>query len=171
MNEPLFVQLPPVWAGPTPWPSSWPPQTAGPVSPLTMANGPVIGAATPQPFASASMLVAAVALRRGQPNGPTTDQDVEELMYDTLELLPGAGDVEVRCEGGRLLLSGAVSHRRLKHDIGEIAWSIPNLVDVMNTVTITSRRRTRGFPRDAREAREGREGEPAVPAPAGRKQA
>ena len=174
MNESLFVQVPPVWTGPTPWTSSWPPaQVASSLSPLSMGNGPVIGSLAPHPFASAALLVAAVAMRRGQPNGPTTDQDVEELIYDTLELLPGASDVEVRCEAGRLTLSGTVSHRRLKHDIGEIAWSIPNLVDVMNTVTITSRRRTRGLPRDAREERERREreGESAVAAATGRKQA
>ena len=47
-----------------------------------------------------------------------------------------------------MTLSGTVSHKRLKRDIGEIAWSIPSLVDVMNTVTITSRRRARGFGRD-----------------------
>ena len=135
MNEPLFVQVPPVWAGPAPWPVG------------TMAP--------PVPVGSAAQLVAAMATRRGQPNGPTTDQDVEELIYDTLELLPGASDVEARCEGGRLTLSGNVSHKRLKRDIGEIAWSIPSLVDVSNTLTITSRRRTRGF---------SREGEPAVAA-------
>jgi hypothetical protein len=133
MIEPLFVPMPPAW--------TVPPQA---------------------PVGSASTLVAAVALRRGQPNGPTTDQDVEELIYDTLELLPGAGDVEARCEGGRVTLSGSVSHKRLKRDIGEIAWSIPSLVDVMNNVTIASRRRARGFAREA---------ESAVPAGAGRKQA
>jgi hypothetical protein len=159
MIEPLFVQVPPGWTGPTPWPAIWPPQAPSSLSPLPMANGPVIGPMALQPVGSASTFVAAVAMRRGQPNGPTTDQDVEELMYDTLELLPGAGDVEVKCEAGRLTLSGAVSHRRLKRDIGEIAWSIPNLVDVMNNVAITSRRRTRGIPR---------EGESPVPA-AGRK--
>ena len=162
MIEPLFVQVPPVWTGSAPWLSGWPPHPVTSGSPLPMASGPVIGPLAPQPVGSASMLVAAVAMHRGQPSGPTTDQDVEELMYDVLELLPGAGDVEVKCEAGRLTLSGTVSHRRLKRDIGEIAWSIPNLVDVMNTVTITSRRRTRGFPR---------EGESAVPAAAGRKQA
>jgi len=140
MNE-LFVQpVPPVWTGPGPWP---------PISPLPIANGAVLGALAAQvPVGSASQLVAAVALRRGQPNGPTTDQEVEELIYDTLELLPGASDVEARCDGGRVTLSGTVSHKRLKRDIGEIAWSIPSLVDVMNTVTITSRRRARGFGRD-----------------------
>jgi hypothetical protein len=153
MIEPLFVQVPPGWTGPSPWPA---------VAPLPIPNGAVIGALAPQPpVGSAAQLVAAVAFRRGQPNGPSTDQDVEELIYDTLELLPGAGEVEARCEGGRVTLSGTVSHKRLKRDIGEIAWSIPSLVDVMNTVTITSRRRTRGF---------SREGEPAVPA-GGRKQA
>ena len=153
MIEPLFVQVPPVWTGPAPWPSSWLPQVASTVSPLAVAAQP--------PVPSASALVAAVAVRRGQPNGPTSDPEVEELIYDTLELLPGASDVEVRCEAGRVTLSGSVSHKRLKRDIGEIAWSIPSLVDVMNTVTLTSRRRTRGF---------AREGESAVPA-GGRKQA
>jgi hypothetical protein len=160
MIEPLFVNVPPVWNGPASWPGGWLPQAVGPVSPLPIGNT-VIGALTPlQPVGSASMLVAAVALRRGQPNGPTSDQDVEELIYDTLELLPGASDVEARCEAGRVTLSGTVSQKRLKRDIGEIAWSIPSLVDVMNTVTITSRRRARGF---------AREGEPPVPA-GGRKQ-
>lgn len=135
MIEPLFVQVPPVWTG---------------AAPFSMPSAAAIGALAPQiPVGSAAQLVAAVALRRGQPNGPTSDQDVEELIYDTLELLPGATDVEARCEGGRLTLSGTVSHKRLKRDIGEIAWSIPSLVDVMNTLTITSRRRTRGFSRDA----------------------
>jgi len=152
MNESLFVQVPPVWTGPAPWAA------------VPFSNGGVIGAmAPPVPVGSASQLVAAVAMRRGQPNGPTTDQDVEELIYDALELLPGASEVEARCEGGRLTLSGTVSHKRLKRDIGEIAWSIPSLVDVMNTVTITSRRRTRGFARE-------REGE-TTQVPAGRKQA
>jgi hypothetical protein len=162
MIEPLFVQVPPVWTGPAPWPSGWLPQPAG-MSSLSMPTAATVGALAPQaPVGSAAQLVAAVALRRGQPNGPTTDQDVEELIYDTLELLPGATDVEARCEGGRLTLSGTVSHKRLKRDIGEIAWSIPSLVDVMNTLTITSRRRTRGFAREA---------EGAGPPAAGRKQA
>ena len=158
MNEPLFIQQgPPVW-------------TIGGLPPLPTLSipggGPVLGALAPQvPVGSASQLVAAVAVRRGQPNGPTTDQDVEELIYDTLELLPGASDVEARCEGGRLTLSGNVSHKRLKRDIGEVAWSIPSLVDVANNLTITSRRRTRGFSRER-----DREGEPAAQA-AGRKQA
>jgi hypothetical protein len=108
------------------------------------------------------MLVAAVAMRRGQPQGPTTDQEVEEVIYDILELFSGAGDVEVRCEAGRVTLSGTVSHKRLKRDIGEIAWAIPTLNDVANNITIAPRRRTRAFTRE-------REAEPA--AASGRKQA
>lgn len=167
MNEPLFIQQgAPVWTGPTPWAAGWLPQALGGLPTLSIqSGGPVLGGLAPQvPVGSASQLVAAVAVRRGQPNGPTTDQDVEELIYDTLELLPGANDVEARCEGGRLTLSGSVSHKRLKRDIGEIAWSIPSLVDVANNLTITSRRRTRGFSRE-RE----RDGEPAVQG-VGRKQ-
>lgn len=88
-------------------------------------------------------LLSAVALRRGQPQGPTNDQEVEEFVYDALELLPGASDVEIRCEGGRATLTGSVPHKRVKHDVGEIVWAIPALHDVQNNVTIASRRRGR----------------------------
>jgi len=105
---------------------------------------------------TAPSLLTAVAMRRGQPQGPTTDQEVEDFIYDALELLPGAADLEVRCEGGRLTLTGSVQHKRLKRDAGEIAWAIPGLHDVQNNVVIASRRRTRSA---------NREGEPAASAP------
>jgi hypothetical protein len=79
---------------------------------------------------STPALLAAVAMRRGQPQGPASEQDVEEFIYDAFEMLPGAGDVEVRCDGGRITLSGSVPHRRVKRDIGEIAWTIPGVTDV-----------------------------------------
>jgi hypothetical protein len=40
-------------------------------------------------------------------------------------------------------LTGSVSHKRLKHDLGEIAWAIPAVTDVHNNMTITTRRRGR----------------------------
>jgi hypothetical protein len=101
--------------------------------------GPV--GADPTAGMTAPVLLAAVAIRRGQPQGPTNDQDVEDFIYDAFELLPGIVDVEVRCEGGRVTLTGSVHHKRLKRDVGEIAWAIPVLHDVQNNVTISSRRR------------------------------
>jgi len=106
---------------------------------------PVIGLTAPS-------LLAAVAMRRGQPQGPANDQEVEDFIYDALELLPGAADVEVRCEGGRVTLTGSVQHKRLKRDVGEIAWAIPGLHDVQNNVTIASRRRTRSAQREGEGA-------------------
>ena len=95
--------------------------------------------------------MSAVAVRRGLPQGPTNDHDVEELIYDALELIPGAADVEVRCESGRVTLTGNVPHKRIKHDVGELAWAIPAINDVQNTITITGRRRSRAFGRDAEQ--------------------
>jgi hypothetical protein len=109
---------------------------------------------------TAPALLAAVGMRRGQPFGPTNDQEIEEFIYDALDLLSGGSDVEVRCEGGRATLTGAVYHKRLKRDIGEIAWAISGVTDVQNNVTIAPRRRSRST---------GRESE--SPAVAGRKQA
>jgi hypothetical protein len=115
------------------------------------------------PEISPQTLVAAVAQRRGQPQGPATDQDIEEFLYDTFELLAGAGDVELRSEGGRVALTGTVAHKRLKHDLGEIVWAIPAVTDVQNNVVIAARRR-------GRPATGPREGEGPSNAPA-RKQA
>jgi hypothetical protein len=106
-------------------------------------------------------LLTAVAARRGQPLGPTNDHEIEEFVYDALDLLPGTNDVEVRCEGGRVTLTGVVQHKRLKRDVGEIAWATPAVNDVANNVTISPRRRQRAG---------AREGEPQQ-TPPGRKQA
>ena len=102
-----------------------------------------------QGFVTASSLLTAVAMRRGQPQGPSNDHEIEEFIYDTLELFPGAADVEVRCENGRATLTGTVQHKHTKRDVGEIAWAIPAVQDVQNTVSITSRRRARAVGRDA----------------------
>jgi len=100
---------------------------------------------------TAPTLLTAVAMRRGQPLGPTNDQEIEDFIYDALDLLPGANDVEVRCEGGKTTVTGTVPHKRLKRDVGEIAWAIPNVIDVQNNITIAQRRRPRS---------QGRENEP-----------
>jgi len=168
-----FGSLPgPLAAGNQSAPVPPPPTTygfgaSGPMLPLISAAPNPFGQAVPaigQEFPwgiSASAILTAVAMRRGQPLGPATDQEVEEFLYDALELLPGTSEVDVRCEGGRATLTGNVQHKRLKHDIGEIAWAIPQINDVQNNVTIASRRRSRAAQREA---------EPAA-SPAPRKQA
>ena len=92
---------------------------------------------------TAPALVSAIAIRRGQPAGPTSDPEIEDFIYDALELLPGSNEVEVRCDGGRTSLMGTVTQKRLKRDIGEIAWAIPSINDVQNNITIAPRRRSR----------------------------
>lgn len=156
----VFGSVTPNWTGMSPgltWPglgASMSSVESGPVS-GTMPGAFGLGAGPLNtPFAipgsiSAPALLAAIAMRRGQPHGPTSEQDVEEFIYDALELLPGAGDIEVRCEGGRVSLSGSVPHKRIKRDAGEIAWAIPGIADINNTVTITARRRSRAFSREA----------------------
>ena len=96
-----------------------------------------------------SGLLAGVAIRRGQPQGPTTDNEVEDFIYDALELLSGTSDVEVRCESGRVTLTGSVPHKRLKRDIGEVAWTLAAVNDVQNNIAIVARRRSRGQGREA----------------------
>jgi hypothetical protein len=98
---------------------------------------------------TASAVVAAVAMRRGQPAGPTTDAEIEDFLYDAFDLIPGTSDVEVRCEGGRVTFTGNVPNKRHKRDVGELAWAIPSIIDVQNNVTITARRRSRGSGRES----------------------
>ena len=150
-NGPQFAA--PVAAGLT---ASQAPQPTGPAEPFGFTNpvgftGALHGLVTPESTAGWThrTLLAAVALRRGQPMGPTNDQECEDFVYDALDLLSGSGDVEVKCEGGRITLSGSVSQKWLKRDIGEIAWAIPAVNDVQNNITLTARRRSRSAPREA----------------------
>jgi hypothetical protein len=99
-----------------------------------------------------SALLATVAVRRGQPLGPSNDQEIEDFIYDALELLPGSGEIDLRCEGGRVSLTGTVHNKRLKRDVGEIAWAIPGVNDVHNTIAIAARRRSRGAQGEAQPA-------------------
>jgi hypothetical protein len=102
-------------------------------------------------ISSIPSVLTAVAIRRGQPMGPSNDQEIEDFVYDVFELLPGTADIEVRCEGGRATITGSVQHKRLKHDVGEIIWAIPAINDVQNNVSITTKRRARTGSRDVVE--------------------
>ena len=113
---------------------------------------PVFGVSDIPVGITAPALVSAIAIRRGQPAGPTTDPEIEDFIYDALELLPGSNEVEVRCDGGRTSLMGSVTQKRLKRDIGEIAWAIPSINDVQNNITIAPRRRSRSQSREAEPA-------------------
>lgn len=141
--EALFGSTTPMW-------TTLPPSGFGLQAPMAFSNGaigpPVFGPPT------APSLVAAVAMRRGQPQGPTNDQEIEDFIYDALELLTGTSDVEVRCESGRATLTGSVQHKRIKRDVGEIAWALPVVHDVQNNLVIASRRRSRGGVREGEVA-------------------
>jgi len=104
---------------------------------------PAIAGYEVPPGITASGLLAAVAMRRRQPFGPTNDREIEEFLYEALDLLPGSNDVEVQSEGGRVTITGTVPHKRLKHDVGEIAWAMVGVNDVANNVNIAARRRQR----------------------------
>jgi len=106
--------------------------------------------------ASAPALIGAIALKRGQPMGPANDREIEEFIYDALEWLAGTNDVEARCDNGRVTLTGSVSNKRTKRDIGELAWAIPSATDVQNNVTITARRRGRQDREETQPATTGR---------------
>ena len=125
-------------------------QAIGPAAFGVGTLGPAL--AIPE-IATVHRLLALVAMRRGQPMGPTSDTEIEEFIYDALEFLPASNEVEVRVDGGRATLTGSVPHKRLKRDVGELAWAIPAINDVQNNVTIAARRRRT----------QAREGEPPQP--------
>lgn len=151
MAEPLFRSVAPLWPS-IPVPAlgySQAPVANGPQTLLGQTlMGPELGSGFMGPGVLTTgltppSLLATVAVRRGQPLGPSNEQEVEDFIYDALDLLPGTSDVEVRVEAGKATLTGTVHHKRIKRDAGEIAWAIPALNDVQNNVTIASRRRSR----------------------------
>ena len=145
-------------------PMVFPPATGVAAGTVTPAIGAMPVGATIPSFAGSEVavgvpvaaLLATVAVRRGQPLGPSNDQEIEDFIYDALELLPGSGEVDVRCEGGRVTFTGTVHYKRLKRDVGEIAWAIPGVNDVHNTVTIAARRRSRGVTQSESQTAVGR---------------
>ena len=144
---PNFGQVPPFAAnrGMMQAGTSDPGQSMNAVWPVAAA-----GAGLPNPATAVTpqALLTTVAMRRGQLTGPTNDQDVEDFIYDALDLLPGSNDVEVRCENGRVTLTGSVVHKRVKRDAGEVVWAIPSVNDVQNNITIATRRRSRAQARE-----------------------
>lgn len=85
-----------------------------------------------------------------------TDEEIVDLISEALDvdpLLSGSGEVEVRCESGQVTLTGTVQNKRIKHAIGELAWSVPGIADVQNNLELASRRRIRaGLRKDATQA-------------------
>jgi len=158
MMEPLFGSTAPIWAGVTTSGFGWPSMSA-PLGNRSMSAAAPMGAPgslralDPANYGAGAFdapvtptvgsLLATVAIRRGQPAGPASDTELEDFLYDCLEFLPGTGEVDIRCEGGRVTFAGSVAHKRQKRDVGEIAWSIPTVNDVQNNVTIAARRRAR----------------------------
>jgi BON domain len=130
------------------WPGGQLHLAAAGISPTQLLAAP---AGIPDGGYSVPALLAAVAVRRGRPLGPTNDQEIEDFLYDALELFQGTGDVEVRVEGGRVTLSGTVQHKRLKRDVGEVAWGLPSVNDVQNNLTMATRRRSRASARDGEQ--------------------
>ena len=115
------------------------------VAPELFSVAPFPAALSPDAIGySVPALLSAVAIRRGQPLGPTNDPEIEDFVYDVLEILPGTNEVEVRCEGGRITLTGSVQHKRVKRDI-------PIVNDVQNNVTIASKRRARPTQREGEQ--------------------
>ena len=156
MIEPMFGTAPSPWSGFSPSGIGWPIAAGG----RSLTNGPAFSASPLPPVGGAVLppdvvggysvpaLLSVVAIRRGQPLGPTNDQEIEEFVYDALEMLPGTNEVEVRCDGGRITLTGSVPHKRVKRDVGEIAWGIPIVNDVQNNLTIATKRRARPTQRE-----------------------
>lgn len=158
MIEPLFGSAPLNWPGiPSPtlgWFQTLPSLGTRAASTIPAPGLAIANSLPPEAYApimTAPALLTAIAMKRGQPSGPTTDQDIEDFLYDALEFLSGTNEVEMRCEGGRVTLTGSVPLRRLKRDVGEIAWAIPTINDVQNNVTIATRRRARSSGREAEQ--------------------
>ena len=126
-------------------PGTMAPQFAG----GAVGNSPALTTPDMTGGITAQALLTVVAARRGQPMGPGTEADIEDFISDALDLLPGATEIEIRCEDGRVTLTGAVPNKRVKRDAGEIAWAIPALQDVQNNITIAARRRSRTGRREA----------------------
>ena len=98
MIAPLFFppqSIPSVASGVSPPAQSMVASSALPPNAPGLANGMVPGLSPVSSLLAAEItgsppsgLLAAVAIRRGQPQGPTNDHEVEDFIYDAIDLLP-----------------------------------------------------------------------------------
>jgi hypothetical protein len=87
--------------------------------------------------------------------GLPTDAEIEEVINDALDqhpAIPLDADIEIKSEGGQVVLSGTVPDKRIKRAAGEVAWWIPGVTDVNNTITVSGRRQASASRRRSRQA-------------------
>ena len=166
MVETLFGQSPQLWPTlpiqtmpsvyfqtPRPGVANGPSLAQFPAPSSMTINGPILtGPEVSGGGITAQALLAVVAARRGQGMVSNTDADVEDFISDALDLLPGATEIDVRCEEGRVTLTGTAPNKRVKRDAGEIVWAIPGISDLQNNIAIAARRRSRTSRREGETA-------------------
>jgi hypothetical protein len=86
--------------------------------------------------------------------GLPTDAEIEEIINDALDqhpAIPLDADIEIKTDGGQVVLSGTVPDKRIKRAAGEIAWWIPGVTDVNNTIVVSGRRQAQASRRRRRQ--------------------
>jgi hypothetical protein len=86
--------------------------------------------------------------------GLPTDAEIEEIINDALDqhpAIPLDADLEIKCDAGQVVLSGTVPDKRIKRAAGEVAWWIPGVTDVNNSIVVTGRRQTQATRRRRRQ--------------------
>ncbi|MBI2864063.1 MAG: BON domain-containing protein [Chloroflexi bacterium] len=81
--------------------------------------------------------------------GLPTDEEIEEMVYDALDddpIVPYDAPIDVDVAAGVVTLTGTVPNKRVKHAAGTDAWWIPGVVDVVNSLELSGRRRARSAP-------------------------
>jgi len=70
-----------------------------------------------------------------------TDSEIESVINDALDLEPvtSNADIQVTCQDHVVTLIGTSVNRIAKIVAGTIAWSVPGVRDVENTIQIKSR--------------------------------
>jgi hypothetical protein len=87
--------------------------------------------------------------------GLPTDAEIEEIINDALDqhpAIPLDADIEIKSDAGQVVLSGTVPDKRIKRAAGEVAWWIPGVTDVNNTITVSGRRQAQATRRRSRQA-------------------
>ncbi|MGH2448741.1 MAG: BON domain-containing protein [Chloroflexota bacterium] len=70
-----------------------------------------------------------------------TDQQIESLLYDALDNsgIPSGADIDASVKNGTVTLAGTTRNKHVKLAADRIAWALPGVQDVNNTIQVQSR--------------------------------
>lgn len=121
----------------------WPPAGCGFGTVVPPGFGPGFGAGFAPPFGFGTGFGTLPMGGLAFGLAPMSDGEMKYFVEQSLDndpAIPASTNIGVGVQNGVVTLTGTVSNKRIKHDAGDDAWWIPQVIDVHNEIQVQSRK-------------------------------